>query len=282
MSFQGPHLPAIDFAGARGAITAAPSRSGSDSGSESTSTRIDLAGEAGPSPPLSLSRFQAAWEVDHFLYPAVCDRLQMESSDGLAGVVRAVLTRAWQDRRILCLTSFGRSEGTSTIALCIARLVAAFDMKVALVDGNFESPRLAQNLGLTFDPGWTDDASSGSLQECAIASLDDQTVVFPLRIAPQTQAAFDVDRQQVAQCLGIWQECFDLVLIDAGAMFRAAHIWFEPPAAPLIHGAFVVRDIRNTCRGQVDDVVHRLQRAGLADVSMIDNFQGAPWDAGNA
>jgi Mrp family chromosome partitioning ATPase len=205
----------------------------------------------------------------------------MESADGLGNLVRAVLTKAWQNRRILAVTSFGRAEGVSTINLCIARLAAAFHMKVAIVDGNFESPRLAETLGVSFDRGWIQSPAEEPLSECAVTSLADDSVLFPLRLPSPLSSVLEVDRQRVERAMSTWQTSFDLVLVDAGPIYRAAHIWFTEPVVRLVHGALVVRDARQTVNGQLDDVLQRIRGAGVTDVSVIENFQEAHLAAGN-
>ena len=67
--------------------------------------------------------------------------------------------------------------------------------------------------------------------------------------------------------------CFELVVLDAGPVFVAAHHWFSQPCVGKLGSALIVRDVRRTDTAQLDDVCCRLRGAGVANMSIVENFQ---------
>ena len=234
--------------------------------------RLDGAAPSDPAAAPDARPFRPQWEVDGFDFPAICQELHQKSAEGLAELLRAVLTRAWRGKNVVAFTSFGHSEGTTTVALCIARLAASFSARVALLDGNIEHPTLAEALDLEVSASWSDMSRDVPLVEAAIGSADDRMVVLPL-VAENEEEWKNAARQRAGSVIASLADSFDLVLIDAGPIYQAAHVWFSANHGPVIHTATVVRDLRRTANSQLEDVCLRLQQAGIQDVAIVDNFR---------
>jgi Mrp family chromosome partitioning ATPase len=171
--------------------------------------------------------FQPAWEVDRFRWPVICDDLQRDWASPLTGIVRSVVRQAWCGGKVVAVTQFGRSEGATTLALCLARIAAAFQIRVALVDGNAQNPDVGPSLGLRYDGGWEATGRDYPLEESAIGSLEDRLVVLPLGAVDQPSLMDDpaARRNLLERLVG----AFELVVLDAGPVFVAAHRWFSQP-----------------------------------------------------
>lgn len=250
----------------------------SSSNPKGTFHRYDSAAEAELRGPHSLAHFHCNWEVDAFQWPEICHRLQGESVSGLSGLLRSVLHRAWRGRHVFALTSFSRGEGITTVTLCLAKLAAMFDVKVAIVDGNVPNPRIVDELGVATEFGWSDLAQNIPLAEIAIKSLEDNLVVVPLRPGHNPRECGTLQEQATATIAQL-ADAFELVLIDAGPMFHAAHLWLAPPTLATIHGGVVVRNMQLTAAEQMDDVCWRLQQANIRDVLVVENFQQSNRDS---
>ncbi len=237
-------------------------------------TRLDPSERHPIAPPHRAHRFRPQWEVDAFAFPSVCDRLQSESSQGLANLLRSVLEQAWSGRNIFAVTSCSRGEGVTTVTLCIARMAAAAHVRVAVLDGNLESPTIGSSLNLQVERGWLASERTSNLAESAIGAERDALVIFPLCAteALPTQEPPCALASQVLQTLG---GAFDLVLLDAGPMYQAARLWYRPEVCLSLHASLIVRDIRNTSGGQIDDVCHRVRDSGVRDVAVIHNFENS-------
>jgi Mrp family chromosome partitioning ATPase len=234
--------------------------------------RYDAAVDADFPGAHSLVEFHSNWEVDAFHWPEICNRLQGESTAGLSGLLRSVLHRAWRGRHVFALTSFSRGEGGTTVALCLAKLAAMFDVKVALVDGNVAAPKLVDELGVAAEHGWSELDEATSLSEISIRSVEDNMVVVPLKPGLNPRELTCLHDRATATLEQLAQS-FELVLIDAGPIYHAAHLWMTQPTRDAIHGGIVVRNMQLTSPEQADDVCFRLQQANIRDVLVVENFQ---------
>jgi Mrp family chromosome partitioning ATPase len=216
--------------------------------------------------------FRPAWEVDRFHWPPICEQLQRDWASPLTGIVRSVIREAWRGANVVAVTQFGRSEGSTTLALCLARIAASFHVRVAVVDGNRQNPDVALALGLKCESGWELTRSDRPLEEAAVGSVEDGLVVLPM-IAPASEPSVAIESESRADLLERLSGAFELVVLDAGPIFVAAHDWFSPPCVSKVGSALIVRDVRCTEAAQVEDVCCRLRGAGVGNMSVVENFQ---------
>lgn len=212
------------------------------------------------------------WEVDEFRWPVVCDVLRDTSSHRLDDVVESMLTQAKLGNKIVAVTSFDRKEGRSTIAMSLARLAAQSNADVALVDGDLDEPSIASYLGVTFDTSWNHIDPKLPLGEAAIVSIKDRFVVFPA--GHDTAFPERTVRNNAGPLLATLADSFDIIFVDIGPIFTAAHRWLMPESNSQIRNALVVRDVRRTSVEQVDDACCRLVKSGVQNMAIIDNFLG--------
>ncbi len=218
------------------------------------------------------SKFIAGWEVDRFSWPAICNELQEHWVGPLTSIVRSIVRQAWQGGNVVAVTQATRSEGASTLALCLSRIAASFQIPVALVDGHHQNPQIASLLKLQFEDGWDETSPTFPLEESAINSIDDGLIVLPLRAAPK-DSEWNIAASLRAQVVEQLSSSFELVVIDMGPMYVAAHNWFQQPLTQHVGCAMVLRDIRVTETPQTNDVCHRIRSAGIQNISIVENFQ---------
>lgn len=219
----------------------------------------------------SQPRFHPSWEVDRFRWPAVCDELMQDWTASLTSIVRSLVKEAWRGGNVVAVTQFARYEGASTLALCLARIAASFHIRVALVDGNSVNPDLGSSLGLGYEAGWEAIGEHVALEDTAIGSLEDRLVVLPL--GPSVATAQPPSTSLRHSVLARLASDFELVVVDTGPVFVAAHQWFAPPCAGTIGNALIVRDVRKTETAQLEDVCCRLRESGITNMSVVENFQ---------
>jgi Mrp family chromosome partitioning ATPase len=173
---------------------------------------------------------------------------------------------------VIAVTSFGRCEGRTTLALALARLACGINARVGLVDGDIEHADVAQQLSLAFDQGWESWEQHTPLGEVAVVSIREQLTLLP--IGPKSGSRAEPQIQQRAQTmLDVLRSHLDLVFVDAGPMYIAAHRWFRSDHPLGFDAALVIRDVRQSNVDQVDDVCCRLIQAGIQDAAIIENFQ---------
>ncbi len=216
------------------------------------------------SSPIADANWSPEWEVDQFRWPSTCNSLHDQAVVRLSEALRPMLHMAWQGKNVIGLTSASQGEGTTTVGLCMARMAASFNARVALIDGDLESPKIGQAVGMTDPQGWN---QSTSAREAAVASIEDRVVIIP--------AAKALDSPQphiLNQMIEEVRQQFELVLIDTGPIFRSAHRWFVEGMSESFDSVLIVRDVRATPRGQVEDVGARLSKVGIDNVAIVDNF----------
>ncbi len=213
----------------------------------------------------------AFWEVDHFLYPEMSDRLLQEYSYfNQAG--EKLRQAAAGGLKVLAITGVGRGEGRTTLALCLARAAAKTGLRVGLIDCDFQRPLLAETLGLEISSGWQATALHGqSLAESAIRSLEDGIVLLPL-VAEEEVATLQLTDARVAATIAQLSASLDVVILDAGPLEPAA---LAPGKKLCCDAAVVVCDLRHRTLAEAEAIARHLSAAGVEAVGIAENFTQA-------
>lgn len=161
--------------------------------------------------------FKPVFEVDSFRWPQITNELITTARPLLHPVIDLLVTSSVGGRTLVGIGGANVGAGTSTVTLCLARLLATSGHSVALVDSNFVKGDLARTLGLEFDLGWEDVlAGQIPLAECAVASLADRMTLIPLG----SSAEANIDRLisiQSSVVAGMLRYHYDFVLFDLGS-----------------------------------------------------------------
>ncbi len=233
-----------------------------------------------PSIPANLPP-RAAYEVDHFAWPELCDTLAGQISDQLDPLAEQLLSESALGRKVIGLIGSRTGEGRTTLALVLARRLADSGAKVLLVDADFESPEMAARLGLGIQSGWPQALAGGhSPWEAMIESLDDRLAILPL--APRTAfgAAATVDANDapadvLRPHLDTLRQHFDVVLVDAGATkasHSAANETDPLSLAAGFDGAILVADARAASVSRLTDIHRRLLDANIVPLGVAETF----------
>lgn len=221
--------------------------------------------------PLTV-RYRPQWEVDRFQWSSVSDRLRSRSGHRMEDVIQGLTAQAKAGNRRVAITSYERNEGRTTFVLNLARQAAESGLEVAVLDLDFDNPAIAKFAGVSFEMGWNRLPASKPIGEAGIVSVEDRFAIFPY-VAAISTAPERILRERANEVLGQLTQSFDIVIIDAGPIFAAAHRWFRTDADPVAESALVVRDVRNTEVQHVDDVCCRLIEVGIQNMAIIENFQ---------
>ncbi len=235
------------------------------------------------SPAADLNLPSAGFEVDQFVWPEICDSLLEERGAELDQLAAELANESAVGRRIVAITGSRRGDGRSTLALLLARRVAATGAKVCLVDADFEVPQLAARLGMSIETGWEKLVTDGGdLWDAMIESVGDRLTLLPLAPRPAPNAAIPPaaefagnHAETIAQHFDILRNHFDLVLVDSGPMksIRAD----GKPRGPLAMGrgfvsAVLVSDARLASPGRIAELHRRLVEADLTPLGIAENF----------
>ena len=206
--------------------------------------------------------FEAAWEVDQFDPPQIVEELMTRG--GLISSAGIPLAKAAREgMQSVLITSSKSGAGRSTIAIGLALSAASTGLRVALVDGDFESPSLVDDLQLELEFGWPEAIRGGvPLSETAVSSEGDGVTLFPIVPASTGLVPQAAELRQAVLKLC---EHFDLTIVDGSA----ASVTFP---SDTFQSAIVIRDACNTDHAGLERCVAGLRAAGIEQIGIAENF----------
>ena len=163
----------------------------------------------------------AAWDVEDFRWPTLSNQMIATASNAMQELFDQVRNVCDSDKarpsNRLAVTGTGRGEGTSTIAISIARWAAACGKSVLLVDADIASPSLTTQIGLQHGLSWLKAVErNDDPAEVIIRSQRTELCVVPLdpitARSNYPRCLFD----SLAPFLGKVESHFDWVVIDFG------------------------------------------------------------------
>jgi Mrp family chromosome partitioning ATPase len=228
------------------------------------------------SPPPAEPAWQPLLQVDRVVWPSIHDRLQSTAAVAIDQLSSSLLSICESGSKILGLGSCTSGEGVTTLLLAAARKLLSQGRKVVLVDANWNSPHLAQSLGLLPQIGWEETLCSGlPLEEVVIESLDDGLAVLPLIEPP----AITIERAAIAASLEILAREFDIVLVDLGALGNdedddASSREGTPSrqVAAQMDAVILVQNVRATTPNRLAEARERLAATNVRHAGTIQNF----------
>lgn len=222
-------------------------------------------------PPAQHAGQRAAFEVDRFLWPELCQRLMAAASWSEASRELAAASREGQ--QVFVIASQQRGEGRSTLALCLAQRLAEKKLRVTLVDADFHRPQLARSLKLLPATTW-DEVLRGnlSLTESWIESVEDGVTLLPLKDGADTTGL--IGNPRLKELFSLLRRLSDVVLIDAGSLedFSDREVLALLGGTAQVDGAIIVRDVRKTGVKDLDQAPKCLDALGIARVDVVENF----------
>jgi Mrp family chromosome partitioning ATPase len=172
----------------------------------------------------------------------VVDRLLDQHTRELDILCDALSQAMKKDQRVIAVQSTARGVGCTTVALALARLLAADGRSVAVIEGQFDRPGLAASVGLVIDSGWEKAiVSDHSIAEWVIQSLQDKIAIVPLAPLRAEQLGGDVVLDRIRSAMLDLAGHFEIVLVDAGppvdpsARMRANPLADAADACVLVH-----------------------------------------------
>ena len=158
--------------------------------------------------------FRPAWEVNRFVWPAICEHVEDAIEQQLVAVVEQIHEQSVsRPSNVLVLSGVRRSAGSTTMTMCLAREAARQGHSVALVDLNHENPCLMDRLCVACEQGIEALPTSNiALDEICILAVEDGVSLIPMvePLSPGECAGADV-----AQLMSVLSANHDFVLVDA-------------------------------------------------------------------
>ena len=160
----------------------------------------------------------AAWDVEDFRWPVVTNQMIVSGGQAIDHLAESVFGLLSPSSQRLAITGLSRGDGTSSIAISLARWVAAFGKNVLLVDADLTSPvSLSNQIGLAPNLSWINAISQNlPAAEVIVRSQKMNLCVMPL--APMVSRAawprFIYDN--LGELIDQVRSYFDLVIVDSG------------------------------------------------------------------
>ena len=159
----------------------------------------------------------AAWDVEDFRWPVVTNQMIVSGGEALNLLSQAIFDMITPDHQRVAIAGLGRGEGSTSIAISIARWAAACGKNVLLVDADLVTPSLSTQVGLAPNLSWIN-AVNQSLPpaEVIVRSQNSNLCVMPLAqmVSRVTWPRFIYDN--LGDVIDQVRDHFDLVLFDVG------------------------------------------------------------------
>lgn len=215
-----------------------------------------------------IENFAPVWEVDRFNWPDEIEQLFKSQVEYFDYAGKKLVAASREGLKILAVTSTRHGEGSTTLALCLARAAAGAGATVGLLDGNLERSELGEKLGVDFASGWqTAAAFEQSLAEAAILGLEERITLFPSTAGPVADLTSLAD-ERVGQVFRAAAANYDLLIIDAGTADLGCN-------TDVLDAAIVVRDVRHTSESETLVGAAALRDCGVKAVGIAENY-GSP------
>jgi Mrp family chromosome partitioning ATPase len=216
---------------------------------------------------------RALLEVDHLAWPEACDDLLARAPEAWDTFAAQLAERAALKKACVAIACSQPGDGCTTIALAMAKRLAADGVHTAIVDANFRNPTLARSCGIAIQTGWNDVLHGDlPLGEALVSATRDGVTLMPWRggVSAMPEAAGSM---RAGTMFGMLRNQFDAVLIDAGPLADAdaAASFARFAQAVRLDGLYLVHDVRSGAAPQVETCA-ALRRAGLSVLGIIENF----------
>ncbi len=216
-----------------------------------------------------------ALEIDAVRWPAVVLQLLEQHASAFAGLVDEVRSECAAGHNVIGITGAHRGEGRTTFALCLASQLCKHLDKVVILDADFASPKLAQQLSLRIEAGWEAVLADGqSVWESMIESTADRLAIVPL--APANAVAVDEnDHYRITAVLQELSERFDAVVVDGGTIELASESrdW-KLQTTSGINGWIVAHDVRRSDVASLVGTSLRLAESNQVQLGFAEMFVG--------
>lgn len=159
----------------------------------------------------------AAWDVEDFRWPAITNQMILTGGPAIEQLLAIATSRTSAQPKRIVVSSAGRSQGATTIAITMARIAVAAGMRTLLVDADVASPSLSQRIGLAANMSWLNGVGKNlPVSELIVRSKANNLCMMPLSstVTRVTWPRFIFDNLGALVSPGL--QHFDLVLIDAG------------------------------------------------------------------
>ena len=214
----------------------------------------------------------AAWDVEDFRWPAITNQMIVTGGPAIEQLLSIATSQVTAQPKRIVVTSAGRAQGATTIAITMARMAVAAGMRTLLVDADVASPSLSQRIGLAANMSWLNGINKDlPMSELIVRSKASNMCTMPLSstVTRVTWPRFIFDN--LGQLLEPSQSYFDLVLIDAGPASQLLDELSRP--ANLLDAVILVDSTAKM--KEIEVYQNRLSTFGIDNLVLAENRKTA-------
>ena len=171
--------------------------------------------------------------------------------------------------RSIGFTSPERSEGRTSIVLTLAQVLVSDEVRILLVDADFENPDLADQLGLTASVGLWEVVTGRATLEQALQPLSEGGLCLLPLTSFVSPADLNQEQARLKSVLRHARDRFDLLLVDAGPIqcdYGIEDLWIRGCLDAMV----TVSSARKR-NHQTAEFVH-WQQIGVESLGIIETF----------
>ena len=210
----------------------------------------------------------ASWDVEDFRWPTLTDQMLTSGGDAIKELLAVAMDRTDAKVKRIVVAGAGRGQGSTTIAISLARAAINAGYRTLLVDADVASPQLSQNVGLSAEMSWMNGIGSElPLGESVIRSKKSNLCLMPLtsNVKRVTCPRFIFDN--LGEMVGGTESHFDLILIDAGP---ASQLLDELSSPEHLLDAMVLVDSTAKLK-EIEVYQNRLRTFGINNLVLAEN-----------
>lgn len=221
-------------------------------------------------PTSQVSSQLVAWEVDDFVWPKIVKEAfnDTETAINVAAAVEQAISAGNQR---LGIAGSGRGPGATTIAAYVARILAAKNKSVLLVDADLAKPDLTQRLCIPDELSWSNVvALQSKCSDSIVRSCANGVCLMPLAKMNNRVAYPDFLYDCLGGIIDGVKRNFDHVIIDMGPTSQMIRELRRPNI--LADAVMLVHNVRTPDRSTYIRNQTELNSFGVKNIVVAENF----------
>lgn len=222
-------------------------------------------------PGYNLPTSSVAWEVEDFTWPDVMDSSNLMTTQTAQIMVDAIASSLSTTQQRLAVVGSGRGKGTTTISMFVAKILAARNNKVLLVDADLAKPDLTSRLGLPANLSWINLIDQNhKYGESIVRSIETGVCVMPVSRLTARVAWPKWIYDCLAGILDEVRQQFDVVILDVGPASQLIRELSRPNK--LVDTAILVHNVRVPENAAFVRNQNELNSFGIKKLVVAENF----------
>lgn len=195
--------------------TAQPAHSASGSEGQTEAEKVNQEFPSGSGGEITSK--VAAWDVEDFRWSETTNKMIVSGGDSLNQLHRCLLDLIRPQQSRVIIGGVGRGQGTTSIAISLARWIAASGKKVLLVDGDLSKANLSRQAGMAKDISWMNSICHPLPNaELTVRSKKSNLCLMPLATVESRSQWPRFIYDELGKIIDQARHDFDLIITDIG------------------------------------------------------------------